>query len=153
MVPQPLSRDQRLAYEIGAVLHPLAKAKGLLGMQEPSVFNPHRGDSWRVPELGYARPEHVSERGIEGRAELVVEVRSPRDETYDKLPFYAEMGCQEVLVVDRDTCAVELFRLEGDGYERSEREVRLASVDATITSLHESGVRLTWAGGSADVEL
>jgi Uma2 family endonuclease len=154
MVPQPTGRHQRLAYEIGVVLHPLAEAKGLVGLLEPAVYRPGRSDSWRIPELGYCRPENYSdERGIEGRAELVVEIRSPRDETYDKLPFYADVGCQEVLVIDRDTCAVELFRLEGNDFVRSAGEVRLASVDATIATLHESGVRVTWAGGSVEVEL
>lgn len=153
MVPQPASRHQRLAYEIGAALHPLAKAKGLIGLQEPSVFRPGRPDSWRVPELAFARPQDVSERGVEGRAELVVEIRSPRDETYDKLGFYAEMACQEVLVVDRDTCAVELFRLEGNEYVRSTPDVRLASMGATISAIRASGVRVAWAGRSAEIVL
>ena len=154
MVPQPSGRHQRLAYELGAVLQPLAEAKGLVGLQEPAVYRPGPSDSWRIPELGFCRLENYSEdRGIEGRAELVVEIRSPRDETYEKLPFYAELECQEVLVIDRDTCTVELFRLEGDGFVRSAGEVRLTSVDATIATIHDSGVRLTWAGGAADVKV
>ena len=153
MVPQPASRHQRLAHEIGAMLLPLAKAKGLLGMQEPALYSPRRDDSWRVPELAYAGPEHVSERGIEGRAELVVEIRSPRDETYDKLPFYAAMGCQEVLVIDRDTCAVELFSLEGSEFVRTTGEVRLTSVDATVLQIDIAALRLSWGTGSADVEV
>src|ERR687886_983151 len=109
LVPQPISRHQWLAIKLAAVLVPRAEAKGLYPMQEPSVFRPGRTDSWRIPELGFARPEYVSRRGIEGRAELVVEVHSPGDETYDKLPFYGEVGCQELLVIDRDSVAIELF--------------------------------------------
>jgi len=51
----------------------------------------------------------VTRRGVEGPAELVVEVRSPGDETYDKLPFYERKGVRQVLVVARDALAVQLF--------------------------------------------
>ena len=152
MVPQPSGRHQRLAYELGAVLLPLAKAKGLVGLQEPAVYRPGGTQSWRIPELGYCRPENYSEeRGIEGRAELVVEIRSPYDETYDKLPFYAETGCQEVLVIDRDSCEVELFTLDDEQWRRTTGPVTLTSVGATVTTIGGPGLQVTWDGGSADV--
>ena len=72
--------------------------------------------SYRVPDLGYARPEHVSERGIEGRAALVVEILSPGDESYEKLPFYRQVGVEEVLFVDQATRAFEVRRPDGDGW-------------------------------------
>ncbi|MCA1846604.1 MAG: Uma2 family endonuclease [Actinobacteria bacterium] len=151
VVPQPSSRHQHLAHNVGAILLPLAQGKGLIGMQEPAVYRPGRTDSWRVPELAYAAPKYVSERGIEGRAELAVEIRSPRDETYDKLPFYAEMRCQELLVIDRDTCAVELFSLDGQEFRRTTGPVSLLSVGTTVAAIDGPGLRVTWDGGTADV--
>lgn len=59
--------------------------------------------------MAVARPEYVSERGIEGRAELVTEIHSPGDESYEKVPFCADVGCHEVLIVDRDSLGLELF--------------------------------------------
>lgn len=107
MVPPPSARHQRLIHELGGVLLPLAKAKGLVAMHEAGLYRPDaEGTDYRVPDLVYARPEHVRERGVEGRAELVVEVLSPGDETYDKIAFYAEMGVQELLVVDSATAGL-----------------------------------------------
>ena len=36
----------------------------------------------------------------------MIEIASPDDESYAKLPFYREAGVGEVLIIDRDTCAV-----------------------------------------------
>jgi Uma2 family endonuclease len=47
----------------------------------------------------------------------VIEVRSPNDESYEKLPFFAKLGVGAVIIVDRDTKRVELFRLSGGRYE------------------------------------
>jgi len=61
--------------------------------------------------------------------------RSPNDETFDKLPFYAAIGCREIWVVDRDTRAVEVYASrngapvrrapEADGWVRSELGIEL----------------------------
>ena len=46
-------------------------------------------------------------------------VRSPGDETYEKFPFYADLGVPEVWVFDRDTRAPELYALAaGPTYRR-----------------------------------
>jgi len=86
-----------------------ARAFGLRIATEPGLYA--ADDSWRVPELAVARPEHVAHRGVEGGAVLAVEIRSPGDETDAKIPFYARFGVEELLIVDRDTAAVELLRL------------------------------------------
>ena len=66
-----------------------------------------------MPDLVVVRAEQVTERGVEGGAVLVVEIRSPGDETDAKIPFYARFGVEELLVVDRDSAAVQLLRLGG----------------------------------------
>ena len=48
----------------------------------------------------------------------MVEIRSPGDETMEKLPFYARLGVPEVWVVDRDTRQPELYVLRSGRYER-----------------------------------
>lgn len=48
---------------------------------------------------------------------VVVEIKSPGDETFDKFPFYAGLGVPEVWVFDRDSRAPEVHLLaEGPTY-------------------------------------
>jgi Uma2 family endonuclease len=48
-----------------------------------------------------------------GGPDFAVEIISPHDWTRRKLPFYAQIGTRELLLVDRDPWALELYRLEG----------------------------------------
>ncbi len=59
-----------------------------------------------------SRPAQRTRRGVDDTAELVVELRSPHDETDEKLPWYASRGVSEILVVDPPTRAIELYRSE-----------------------------------------
>ena len=51
-----------------------------------------------------------------GGPDAVIEIRSPDDETYEKLPFFARLGVRDVIVIDRDTRDVEISRLAGSHY-------------------------------------
>lgn len=53
-----------------------------------------------------------------GAADFLVEVTSPDDRTYEKLPFYARLGVRELLIVNRHPWAVELYRLRGSKLEK-----------------------------------
>jgi Uma2 family endonuclease len=53
-----------------------------------------------------------------GAPDVVVEIQSPGDEPYEKLPFYAALGVPEVWIVNRDTKVPELYRLRADGSYR-----------------------------------
>jgi Uma2 family endonuclease len=48
-----------------------------------------------------------------GGPDLAVEIVSPGEDPRQKLAFYAKVGTREVLVVDRDPWAVELYQLRG----------------------------------------
>ncbi len=122
VVPSPSAWHQYFAHRLGHVLLPLADAKGLLATHETMLERPGTDRDWRVPDLLYAPFEH------------------------------AAVGCGEVVVIDRDTCAVELFSLDETGkYVRTTGPVELASLGATVTTIEGPGVRVTWEGGSADV--
>lgn len=45
---------------------------------------------------------------IVGPPLVVVEIRSPGDESYDKLEFYAALGVPEVWIIHRDTKVPEI---------------------------------------------
>jgi Uma2 family endonuclease len=49
-----------------------------------------------------------------GPADILVEVVSPEDRTREKIPFYSALGVRELLIVDRQPRALELYlRHEG----------------------------------------
>jgi len=156
MVPPPSGLHQRFGTELGAVLLTLAKAKGLVASHETGLFRPGGGESdYRVADLVVCRPENATARGVEGRAELVVELRSPGDESYEKLPFYADLAVQEVLVIDPESCQVELFALAPGGLEAvatdASSSVSTAALGITLTPVDGPALRLAWDGGQAEV--
>lgn len=104
MVPPPSLGHQDLASWLVATWRSLAQAVGLRVTQDTGLFDPQVADlsSYRQPDVAVWLPSHSSERGIEGRAELVVEIRSPVDEPYEKLPFYERVGVREVLIIELD---------------------------------------------------
>ena len=73
--------------------------------------------NYRIPDLTFVaagREDILHEDGVGGEGpDAVIEIRSPHDETYDKLSFYASLGVREVIVIDRDTKRPELYRLAG----------------------------------------
>jgi Uma2 family endonuclease len=116
---------------------------------ETGLFRPGVETDYRVPDQTYGRPEYRSSRGIEGAASLVVEVLSPYDETYAKLDWYAGVGVGEVLVVDPETRAVELF---------ANRDGRMVPVEPAVmeclgvqAETVVGKLRLIWDGGTADI--
>ena len=54
-------------------------------------------------------------------AALVVEIVSPNDESWAKLPFYAAHDVDEVLIVDPKKREIHWLGLRGDRYEPIER--------------------------------
>ncbi|MGH9185528.1 MAG: Uma2 family endonuclease [Acidimicrobiales bacterium] len=105
MVPPPAERHQNLGMRLGATLLPLADRRGLKLSYEIGLYR--TTDDYRVPDLAVYRPDQASARGIEQSAELVIEIRSPGDETTEKLPWYTAQDVCEILVIDRDTLVVD----------------------------------------------
>jgi Uma2 family endonuclease len=94
---------------------------------------------YRSPDLVLIAPDRLNrlrETHVEGGPTAVIEIRSPGDETYEKLGFYAEIGTAEVWVIHRDTKVPEIYVLGEDGYEP-----QLADAEGWITS-PATGVRL-----------
>lgn len=154
VVPPASSAHNELGAHLMAFLLPLAPH--LRGFFEPGVFDPavESMTSYRVADLGFARPEHVTTRGIEGRAALVVEILSPGDESYEKLPFYRRVGVEELLFVDPVTREFEVRRPDADGWAVRGADdagwVPLASHDV---DMRRTGGRLQMRGHGRIVEL
>jgi Uma2 family endonuclease len=78
-------------------------------------------NDYRIPDLLLLTPDRLAidrNEYFEGPPTVVVEIRSPGDESYEKLPFYAELGVPEVWIIDRDTKAPEIYRLAAGDYQR-----------------------------------
>lgn len=86
---------------------------------------PGAGSSWidnfRIPDLVLLTRERFSidhRTHFEGGPDVVVEIRSPDDESEEKLPFYFQLGILEVWIIDRDTKQPELYVQTSDGYRK-----------------------------------
>lgn len=123
VVPAPSGEHSSLGAQVKALLRAPATAAGLTVTDDFNV-----GDSkqnFRVPDGGLHRS---SPRGIWfPTAALVIEIVSPDDETWEKLPFYAAHEVDEVLIVDPDECKLHWLALvrsdaaAGSAYEPIER--------------------------------
>jgi Uma2 family endonuclease len=117
MVPQPTTTHVRIQAALRDALKQIIAPRGLEAWTELGIRDLADPQSYRVPDVSVTRAEFLSERGIEGRAELVIEVLSPNDESREKLPFYARQEVQEVWLIDPKTRAIEVFALRLDHYE------------------------------------
>ncbi|MGQ0743146.1 MAG: Uma2 family endonuclease [Acidimicrobiales bacterium] len=151
MVPAPTSGHQVLSGDLYQVLAPLARARGMVAVFETGLYRPGADNDYRVPDQSYARPEVVSERGIEGAAELVVEILSPGDESRAKVAWYAAVGVREVLLVDPQPRRVELFAGAVGAVIPGPIGLALESLGAELTTVDGPRLRVQWDEGSADL--
>ncbi len=134
MVPPPSGEHQRVGLKLGAALMVAAERRGLVASAETGLFA--ADDDYRVPDIIVSRPDNCSQRGVDGTTELIVELRSPGDESYEKLPWYSARGVTEILIVEPTTRRFELYR-----NDRGSAVAVEPDADGGIT-LHMLGVRL-----------
>lgn len=90
-------------------------------------------EDYRAPDLVFLATGTRArlQRGwVVGAPDALIEIRSPGDETYEKFPFYHALGVPELIVIHRDSKAVEV-------YARAKREYRRVSTnpDGSVTSM------------------
>jgi Uma2 family endonuclease len=129
MVPAPSGPHATIEAQVIRLLGPYADTAELtmtgqcnLGESEQDFRVPD-GALHRSPPLGVWNPT----------AALVVEIVSPGDETWEKLPFYAAHDVDEVLVVDPQERSVSWLELEDGEYRPVQRSglLDLAAQDLT----------------------
>ncbi len=91
---------------------------GGAAVMQINVSTTERWDQdYRIPDVSVMLPERVPRTEVMFvQPNVVFEVRSPGDETYDKLAFYAAVGVEAIVVVERDTKAVQVFSLAGENF-------------------------------------
>ena len=118
MVPGPSFEHARVSQQLAELLGPPARDAGLLAAM--SEFNLGESEhDFRVPDGGLHRP------GAAGvwlsTAAVIVEILSPGDESWQKLPFYAEHHVDEVLLVDPAEQTVTWLALRDGKYKPVQR--------------------------------
>jgi Uma2 family endonuclease len=116
VVPAPSGEHSTLGAQVKALLREPAARAGLVVSDE---FNVGEGNNdFRVPDGGLHRSKP---RGVWfSTAALVLEVLSPEDDTWEKLPFYAAHHVEEILIVDPDTRRVHWLALTSGEYKPTE---------------------------------
>jgi Uma2 family endonuclease len=117
IVPAPNYGHGDIESQLHTILRPIARQAGLRMIGQSNL-----GESthdFRVPDSALHRP------GTAGMwhptAALVIEIVSPEDETWQKLPFYAVHEVDEVLIIDPEEHAVHWLGLDGGEYRPIER--------------------------------
>jgi Uma2 family endonuclease len=110
----PTLRHQEV---VGGLCVAVAKVIGPAGSALPGANVSDRGADWehnfRCPDVVVVLDGgQAVDRGThwQGGPDFLVEVRSPGDDTLQKLAFYESLGVREVLVVERDTREPTLYR-------------------------------------------
>jgi Uma2 family endonuclease len=133
MNPAPSGRHGDLESQLHVLLAPLAKAAGLTMRGQ---FNLGDEGDYRVPDGGLQ--QDASDRVYYPTAALVIEIVSPGDESWEKLPFYAAHGVRELVIVDPQQRTVSWLGLEAGEYQHLKRS-RLVELGAA-----ELAKRIDW---------
>ena len=153
LVNPPKMWHVRLNQALFLALAPRAQAVGLEA-HAGSVGLFGADNDWRVPDQIYFRPEDAREEGVVS-AELVVEIRSPGDDSYLKLPFYMSRGLAEVMILHQHR-GFEIYRPNRDGQPvpakpDDDGAVRSEVLGVCFSTVEGPLLRIDWDGGSAEV--
>ncbi len=134
MVPSPNKDHQLVVMLLAPVLHEVVHGGGLgQVLMQFNVADPVKGfQDFRIPDISVVTNGStavVMNTYIAEGPDLVIEVRSPGDETDEKIPWYALQGVRELLVIERDTLAPRLYRRDG------ERLIEVPATDEGVRSL------------------
>jgi len=118
MVPAPSGEHADITQQLAVILDGPARAAGLV----PTMGEFNLGASehdYRVPDGGVHRDRP---RGVWlSTAALVVEIVSPGDESWEKLPFFMRHAVDEVVIVDPRERAVHWLASTDGAYRPIER--------------------------------
>ena len=120
--PNPNLEHQGVGTALATILSIAIEWTGL-GHVFQGVNVSDREDDWehnyRIPDVAVylqGNPARACVTHWFGGPDLAFEIVSPNDRCREKLPFYANIRTRELMIVDRDPWALELYRLQGDTF-------------------------------------
>lgn len=125
VTPSPRPRHQEIVLDLGRILVDFVRSERLGRILPGPVDVLFAEGDYLVPDLVFVREDRtgiVTDRGIEGPPDLVVEILSPSTEARDrgvKLDRYRLYGVREYWIVDPDSRSVEVWHF-GKGAESAE---------------------------------
>lgn len=142
MTPLPNNEHQDFVFELGLVLHEVVGKPGLGVVRTVNVSDREHGweHNYRCPDIAVmlkgGRAKNCGTHWV-GGPDFLVEIVSPDDNTFDKLPFYSRIGVRELLVIDRDPWELSLYRLQQDSLTlvATARPTDEATVDSEVLPL------------------
>jgi len=141
MSPMANNEHQRLATELSIAIGTAVDWKGLGRTFTGANVSDRRAEwtkNYRVPDVLVFSQDTAAEDCDThwfGGPELAIEIVSLGDRTLDKLDFYAAIGTQELLVIDRDPWQLTLYRV--DMLAESDRPRRLKP--AALSTISQPG--------------
>jgi len=156
VVPGPSTTHHRFERELEHTLTPIAKRHGFEIFRNCDLLDRSKGDdNYRQPDLAIVSPADVVERGINGHAELVVEILSPHDTSREKFDFYAMCNIPEYWIVDPKTRAIEVYVLRLGTYvlvtPDANGVIQAPRFSLVLSVIDGPKLRIAWADGSAEV--
>jgi Uma2 family endonuclease len=124
MAPMPSDEHQQIVIGLASILQEIVGWCGLAWVR-PGINLSDREEDWehnyRVPDVAvFLKTGSAENCGTHwrGPADFLIEITSPDDRTREKLPFYGRIGVVELLIVDRESWALELHRRQGEQLEK-----------------------------------
>ena len=117
MSPQANVEHQSSGAELWLVFRTVLRRLGRgVALTDVGVSDREKGwtKNFRVPDVSVFLPTNSARNcstHMHGGPDLAVEILGHRDPARQKLDFYAKINTREVLVLDRDPWALELYRL------------------------------------------
>lgn len=125
MAPMPNVHHQRFLRDLTNLLQRRwAQPQGGEALPDVNLTTPEDEADWtsnfRAPDillLSADRLLFLRDEYVVGPPLVCIEICSPNDESYEKLPFYAGLGVPEVWIIDCDTKKPEVFVLSDGAYK------------------------------------
>lgn len=128
MSPYANSWHALVENELAITLTPHARSRGLY-VSSAFNFGTNKND-FRVPDLGVHQTR--TKAVYLPTALMVVEVLSPDDESFIKIPHYLSRGVREVMIVDPEKQTIELHNILGVQSDSKVLGVPVADLAAQI---------------------
>lgn len=131
MVPAPSGEHAYIAQQLAELLATPARAAGLIPVMHEFNLGTSE-DDFRVPDGGLHRT--IPRTVWNDTVPLVVEIASPGDESWKKLPFYAAHKVDEVLIVEPRERKIHWLALTDGEYDEVEHSALIELGPAELAS-------------------